>query len=177
MLGRGGRILQACAAGNRCGALFTRVQNQNFEFSIMPGRPSTPTNILKLRGTARKCRLERRRGELALPPAVLLPPAFLPPEAIAEWERVTSLSKYAKALTEADRPTLALYCGLHAEWEKSFLPGKKGKPMQTSRMALYMNVAGKLGMNPSDRVRVHVPAEEKPENKFAQITSGSQPHR
>jgi phage terminase small subunit len=152
------------------------VQNQNFDFFDMPGRPPKPTSILKLQGTAQKCRIARRRGELELPRAVLLPPAFLPPEAIAEWERVVSISQYSKALTEADRPTLALYCGLHAEWMDSFLPrvdfeGKAlpPRPMQTSRMALYMNIAGKLGMNPSDRVKVHVPTEEKPANKFAKL--------
>ena len=135
----------------------------------MPGRPPKPTAIHVVQGTAQKCRIKKRKGELELKAAIPAPPKFLPIAGRREWERVTSLSQYARALTEADRATLATYCGLYAEWAKSF--GRKGVPMQTSRMALFMNVAGKLGMNPSDRVKVHVPAEEKPTNKFAKLGS------
>ena len=137
----------------------------------MPGRPPKPASIHILQGTAQKCRMAKRKGELAPGGAIPGPPAFLPPEALAEWERVISMSQYAKALTAADLPTLAMYCGLYAEWERSFRPNEEGEfhPMQTSRLALLMNIAGKLGMNPSDRVKVHVPAEEKPLNKFAKL--------
>lgn len=79
------------------------------------------------------------------------------------------MSKYAKALTEADRATLAVYCGLYAEWERSF--EHEAIPMQTARMTLFMGIAGKLGMNPSDRVKVHLPTEEKPANKFSKLGS------
>lgn len=135
----------------------------------MPGRPPKPTAIHLLQGTAQKCRLKSREGELVLDASMPGPPACLSPAALVEWGRVTSLAKYAKVLTPADRASIAMYCGLYAEWEASMSPG--GNPMQTSRMALMMNIAGKLGMNPSDRVRVHVPVEEKSTNRFAKLGS------
>lgn len=135
----------------------------------MAGRPPKPTSIHAVQGTARKSRIAARNGELVLDTGMPAPPDFLPPDALVEWGRVTSMSKYARALTGADRATLAMYCGLYAEWASSFKPG--ADPMLTSRMALFMNIAGKLGMNPSDRVKVHVPLEEKPANRFAQLGS------
>jgi hypothetical protein len=41
--------------------------------------------------------------------------------------------------------------------------------MQTSRMALLGNLAGKFGMTPSERAKIQMPEEEKPTNKFAAL--------
>jgi len=45
-----------------------------------------------------------------------------------------------------------------------------GQEMQTSRMALFGNLAGKFGMTPSERAKVHMPAEENTgRNRFAEL--------
>jgi phage terminase small subunit len=132
----------------------------------MPGRPRKPKKIHELQGTAQKCRMESRAGELELPVESPVPPSFLSPVALEEWNRVCALGGYAKVLNPVDRGPLTLYCVLWAELVQS---QDTGEPMQTSRMALYSNLAGKFGMNPSERTKVHMPEQKKPANKFAAL--------
>lgn len=131
----------------------------------MPGRPPKPTSVLKTQGTARKHRHAQRR-DLELGGELPQPPEFLGEVAREEWHRVCTIGKYAKALSPADRGPLTLYCVLWAELVASQATGSE---MQTSRMALYGNLAGKFGMTPSDRAKIQMPEEEKPANKFAQL--------
>lgn len=143
----------------------------------MPGRPPKPTAIHLLQGTAQKCRIDARKGELLLPGGMPEAPDWMPAEAQREWGRITSISKYAKCLTEADRGTLTMYCLQWAALKASVagveMPdGSMSFPqMQTSEKALMMNIAAKLGMNPSDRVKIRMPEEPKAVNKFAGIGS------
>lgn len=131
----------------------------------MPGRPPKPTSVLKLQGTARKDR-HAKRQDLELGGELPQPPAFLSAPELEEWNRVCTIGRYAKALSPADRGPLTFYCGLWAEYIAS---KKTGEPMQTSRMALFVNIASKFGMDPSDRAKIQMPAEEKPLNKFAAL--------
>src|SRR5690242_7496723 len=110
----------------------------------MPGRPRKPTAVLKAQGTMRKHRHENRR-DLELGGELPQPPEFLGEVAREEWHRVCTIGKYAKALSPADRGPLTLYCVLWAELVASQATRQE---MQTSRMALYMNIAAKFGMDP-----------------------------
>lgn len=132
----------------------------------MPGRPPKPTKVLKTQGTARKDR-HAKRSDLQLSGELPQPPEFLTEIAREEWFRVCSIGKYAKALSPADRGPLAMYCIL---WAELVVSQTTGQEMQTSRMALYANLAGKFGMNPSERAKIHLPEDEKPANKFASLS-------
>ena len=124
----------------------------------MPGRPRKPTALLKLQGTLRKHR-HGDRQDLELGGELPEPPEFLSDIAREEWHRVCTIGKYAKALSPADRGPLTLYCLL---WAELVACQATGQEMQTSRMALFGNLAGKFGMTPSERAKVQlVSAEEK----------------
>jgi len=132
----------------------------------MPGRPRKPTALLKLQGTFRKGR-HAYRQDLELGGELPEPPEFLSEVAREEWDRVCTIGRYSKALSPADRGPLTLYCILWAELVAS---QHTGETMQSSRMALLANLAGKFGMTPSERAKVQVPAEEKTgRNPFAEL--------
>src|SRR6516164_10617806 len=131
----------------------------------MPGRPPKPTKLLKLQGTARKDR-HAKRNDMDLGGDLPQPPAFLGGPALEEWVRVCTIGKYAKALSHADRGPLTIYCLL---WAELVVSQANGHEMQTSRMALLGNLAGKFGMTPSERAKIQMPEEEKPRNKFAAL--------
>ena len=130
------------------------------------GKSPVPTEIQKLRGTARKHRLAKRSGELQLKPNFPEPPDDLPAAAWEEWERIRNESKYASVLTGADRQILILYCTLSAEYNAGV--SGKGQPMHTSRIAQLRAICSDLGMTPPSRVRIQLP-EEKKRNKFEQL--------
>lgn len=138
----------------------------------MPGRPRKPKEIHELEGTAQKCRMEPRANELELPAEAPEPPDFLCPVAVEEWRRVCAIGRYAKVLSPADRGPLTLYCVLWAELVRA---QEIGGEMQTSRLALFSNLAGKFGMNPSERSKVQMPGEKKAANKFAALSEAPQP--
>lgn len=94
------------------------------------------------------------------------PPEFLSETAREEWIRVCTVGKYAKVLSPADRGPLTIYCLLWAEIQAGAMTGQE---VQTSRLALFANVAGKFGMNPSERAKIQMPEDEKPKNKFAEL--------
>ena len=131
-------------------------------------RSPIPTEVLKLRGTARKHRIAKRAGELQLTPNFPEPPNDLPAEALAEWARIKSESQYATVLTGADRQVMILYTTLSAEYNAGACG--KAEPMQTSRVAQLRALCGDLGMTPPSRSRIQPPGEKKRENKFASLS-------
>lgn len=137
----------------------------------MPGRPPKPTSLHIVQGTARKKRMEARKGELVLEAAMPAAPDWMPAEAQREWGRVTSLSKYVRALSEVDRAMLVTYCLIWAEIADHVRATGSSIGIQSARLTVFSNIAAKLGMNPSDRVKIRVPDEDKPANKFAALGS------
>lgn len=133
----------------------------------MAGRPRKPTQVLKIRGTAQNCRLKSqgREDELVVGGGFPDPPSWLDPLAIEEWERVRRISDYASAIKESDFAVMCLYCDLFAAFRKD------RKRFSFSAAQLLASLAGKLGMTPADRSKVHVGKSEKKENPFAQFRS------
>lgn len=132
----------------------------------MPGRPRKPTAVLKTQGTARKDR-HAKRHDLEMGGELPQPPDFLNDIARVEWLRVCTIGKYSKALSPADRGPLTLYCLLWSEIQASATAGQE---MQASRLALFSNLAGKFGMNPSERAKIQMPEDEKPANRFSRLS-------
>jgi phage terminase small subunit len=133
----------------------------------MPGRRPIPTKIHMLQGTAQKCRMEKRAGELILDNALPDAPDWMPPEAQREWGRLTSESQYAKVLAKVDRGMLTAYCIL---WSR-FVDGETGKEkrMTPTELMVMVNLGAKLGLNPCDRVKLKLPEQARKQSKFAAL--------
>jgi P27 family predicted phage terminase small subunit len=75
------------------------------------GRKPKPTAALKLAGGFRA---DRRLGDEPEPEVCIPdPPKFLRGEALAEWDRITTLLVELQCISRLDRATLAAYC---VEW-------------------------------------------------------------
>lgn len=135
----------------------------------MPGRPAIPTHVHAVKGTASKRLLRKRAGVPAVTTPLSDPPAWLPPGAKAEWDRVLAISGYSKAITEADRGGLITYCLLWDEIRTAVERDGNSTEVPASRLTVFASLAGKFGMTPSDRVKVRVPEEAKPTNKFSRL--------
>jgi len=138
----------------------------------MPGRPPKPTALHVVQGTARKCRMEKRSGELLLDPAAMPEaPAWMPAEARIEWDRLMSIPKYSKALSPADRGMLVTYCLIWDEIKRAVENYGGSENIQSARLTAFASIGAKLGLNPSDRVKLRTPEEPKQQNKFAKLGS------
>jgi phage terminase small subunit len=133
----------------------------------MPGRPRTPTKILKLKGTARKDR-HGKRNDLDLDNEVPSAPDYFGPDALEEWHSLVTDSQYSRVLARVDRGMMELYCALRAEFRQHL---RKGTEMPASRMTVMSNVASKLGLNPSDRTRINIPQQPEADDEFAKLAA------
>jgi phage terminase small subunit len=120
----------------------------------MGGRPPKPTALHVIQGTYRPSRMKRRAREPVPIGSIADPPDWLLPEAKRIWREVVAGYGDSRVLTSLDGPMLAVYSQMAArmiEGEKS------GTPVTASWIAAMANIGGKLGLNPSDRVRLQVP--------------------
>ena len=128
----------------------------------MPGRPRKPTKLLEIQGTRRNDR-HGKRSDATLQNEVPEPPNWLGAEARAEWDRLTGHSQYRRALTLIDRGMLAVYCDLWGRYVEGVGAEKRLTPTETM---VLVNLAAKLGLNPSDRAKISMPAPEKPQSPW-----------
>jgi phage terminase small subunit len=63
---------------------------------------------------------------------------------------------------------LELYCALRAEFRVHV---RKGTEMQAARLMVMMNVAGKLGLNPSDRTKVCIAKKPQEKDEWAEFAA------
>ena len=108
----------------------------------MAGRPSTPSNILRLNGTYRQ---DRHANWLPDPGDPVGPAPSTPAAARRAWKEVAVTAPW---LTVADRPTLEALCRLLAEARADF------GTMSAARIAILVSTAGKLGFSPVERARL-----------------------
>lgn len=139
----------------------------------MPGRPRKPLKLLKLQGTSRKDR-HGGRQDLDLDNDPPEPPDYFGEDALAEWYTLVNDSQYSTVLAQVDRGMMELYCALRAEFKRHL---RAGTEMQSSRMMVMANVAGKLGLNPSDRTKVAVPKQPEPDDEWAEFAAGCRSNR
>lgn len=136
----------------------------------MPGRPPKPTAIHIVQGTLRPDRHADRAREVQSDPGMPDPPDWLLPGALVMWGRIMSDSRYVMALRRSHWEMIVLYCQLYARWEEA---EKSGKPLPIMHMVALSNLGAKLGRNPSDQAKVHVPEEVKPANGWEKLKAGS----
>ena len=135
----------------------------------MPGRPPTPLKILEIRGTVEKKRHAKRKTALNASGGFPEPPGWLKGEGLALWTRLKEAGEYRGVIGQQDFVLLCLLCRLWNEFHFSLEP--RADLMQTSRMALLINLGGKFGMNPSDRQKIQAPKTEKPDDPWEQLAN------
>lgn len=135
----------------------------------MPGRPPKPTKLHLLQGTYEPSRhADRNEPEPSGP--LPGPPAFLKGEARAEWKRVVAAMGATGVYTAADRALLTVHCQMWARFvEREFGQGAEG--CSANFLIAFANIAGKLGLTPSDRVKLRSGKSEQPESPFAALKS------
>ena len=87
-------------------------------------------------------------------------PEWLVPEARAEWDRVVEVYAEAGVVTPLDRAMLATFCQL---WGR-FVEAERSEPyapVPVSHVVSMANIANRLGLDPSGRVKL--PVQEKPD--------------
>lgn len=121
-------------------------------------RPRTPTPILELRGAFDK-NPNRRRPSEPKPEPLGDPPDHLHDQARQAWVEIVSVSP-AGVLGSMDRPLLEIASNL--------LAAHRNNPSETKGLSILISCLSKLGMSPTDRSKVVVVEDEKP-NKWAYI--------
>ena len=117
--------------------------------------------IAQLRGSY-KANPQRRRPPAPEPePGVGAPPETLSQSAQLVWHELVGISAPG-VLTKSDRPTLELTALLLDEFRQS------EEPFITSRLGRLESLLSRLGLSPTDRARVAVPARPEP-NPFDEL--------
>jgi len=125
-------------------------------------RPRTPTNILRLRGSAPKKnpgRLRERENEPVEERPLGPPPKALTPKQRQAWKELADNS-VPGVLGKADRHAVEIAACLLAEV-------RGGEPTATIYAQLLRSLS-MLGMSPADRSKVQLPAKPK-HNPFADL--------
>jgi len=119
--------------------------------------PRVPTNLLRLRGAAKKnpARMKLRENE-AIPKAALgNPPKHLSKDERKCWRELTGMAPYG-VVSDCDAWEVEIASCLMAEYRRSRLD------IPAARLNLLHSILGRFGFTPADRSRVSVP---KPEEK------------
>jgi P27 family predicted phage terminase small subunit len=148
------------------------------------GRPPKPSKLRILEGNRSRTPINDREPQPTS--GVESRPEWLCPEAKREWVRLVGELSALGLLSKVDRGTLAAYCqcwGMYVGAVKDIeangisVVTESGYPVPRSEVALMVKMldkmatfGGKLGLSPSDRVRLAVP--EKPHDDLEQMMRG-----
>jgi P27 family predicted phage terminase small subunit len=150
------------------------------------GRPQTPTNILKLKGSDKKdpARMKDRN-----PPepkkGIPKPPQWLNPNAKKAFRELAKITDGMNVLTMADSATLALICDAYADYLDAkklvdtdglvyTVTNREGQTMMKANPAATIKAdawrrvmagLGKFGLSPVEREKINI-TKPKSKNKF-----------
>ena len=124
----------------------------------MPGRPRTPTNILKLRGADKNHpeRFKERENEPVNTNPIGKPPSYLDRKEKAVFRWIVKES-VAGVLGEADRMAVSIASRLMHGFMESKLTG--------TELTQLNKLLGQFGMLSADRSKISLPGQEK-KNRF-----------
>lgn len=135
------------------------------------GRPTTPNEIKKLRGTLRPDRLPKTDLRATTKQGEIEPPTDLAEQGLAFWEMAWRLSWISST---SDRTLVAITCQNLDEREslrEALLSNPDDRRIRTSLREVEKQILtnlGLLGFTPSDRSRLGV-AEVKKESKLEEL--------
>lgn len=131
----------------------------------MPGRPPTPFEIHKGRGTDRARVKQREENKLRLEPGNIgEAPQWFNDFQRAEWDRVTTHHELRMVLSAADRPVLEHHCILY---ERMVQDVKNERPMTASERQCFHSIQMQLGWTPASRSKVVAPEAPKKDSQWA----------
>lgn len=116
------------------------------------GPKPKPTELHLVQGTYRPERHEDQAENEPKPEGKLEKPKYLKGRAARVWDRIAPKLEW---LTEVDSDTLALWCGLQAEYESNLAD------MPSSRISQIRVLAAELGMTASGRARIGASGKPK----------------
>jgi len=109
-----------------------------------------PTNIKKLRGTARKHRTND--AEPVFPTGNLPePPSWLKGHGLNEWDRIKGPLQNIGVVTDMDYTTLVVYCKMFGEFVEAV---EAKESLTASKLMAIKAYASDLGITPASRSRV-----------------------
>lgn len=140
----------------------------------MAGRPPKPTAVLKLQGTAEPGRIAKRGVELKTEPGFPDAPDWLTKAAKLEWDYIRE-THAAGVITRVDCSSLAVYCQMLGR----YIDSERAVPyvmLPASFISTMNSLGGKLGLEPSSRVRLGSPntpeKDDSPWEQFSVIDGG-----
>jgi len=116
-----------------------------------------------------KKRHAKRRTALAPAGGFPDPPEWLEGDGLALWNRLREAGEYRGVIGQQDFVMLSILCQLWGEFLDSVKPRRKSMPV--SRLMTLSNLAGKFGMNPSDRQKIQAPKVEKPDDPWEKLAN------
>jgi phage terminase small subunit len=131
----------------------------------MPGRPPKPKRLLQIQGTLKAERHGAPETWFDLPPEVPKPPDWLKGDALKRWLEVCADPIYSKVLASLDAGALLAHC---VAFEKVSTKYQRGEEVLAADLAALRNTCSMLGLSPSDRARISLPAQPKV-NKWAEF--------
>ena len=130
------------------------------------GRPRTPTALKLVKGTAQKCRTNKK--EPKYPPGLGKPPADLSDEARKFWEEYAPRLA-AGVATIVDRAAWQCVCETWGELARKRKDPEAGiHTIDTIERRLWMGL-GKFGLTPADRSKVIGAGEKEKEDPWGEI--------
>lgn len=131
----------------------------------MAGRPPTPPEILKLRGTFRKDR-HAERDDVAQPDGRVEQPGNLDSLGLRMWATIRDKLIPLGYLTGADQPMVDLCCRLWSLLQNAMAAAQLDPSDKDARASVvayssqWLACAGKVGLSPQDRLKL-APATSK----------------
>lgn len=123
----------------------------------MAGRPRTPTNILKLNGSAKRHpeRMKERENEPVNTQPIGEPPEFLTDVEKSAFNEIVNIS-ITGVLGQADRISVERAAVLLCKCR-----GLSDAPASYSEQAQLYKYLGQFGMLPADRSKISIPKKKK----------------
>jgi len=148
-------------------------------------RPTKPTALKILQGTARKDRInsDEPQYDIEIPE----PPQEVKGRALAEWNRISPLLDSMRLISHADRAALAAYCIYYADFQNAVehiaehgqtVESPNGYPIASPYIAIRNKSAelmrkyiNEFGLSPASRGKVSAGKQKEKENPFAKLSA------
>jgi len=146
------------------------------------GLTPVPTNLKLIKGTARKCRLNKKEPKPRTN-AIRRPPN-LTDEAAKLWPKICRELKACGVMTNLDVVALGMFCEVYARWNHATEKCKSGLLIKTTMgvytQSPYLDIADKcfdqmrkmlieFGMTPASRTKVQAVTDDKKDDPWEQF--------
>ena len=133
----------------------------------MPGRPSIPIEIARLKGRVTADKQRKADAALQKPDSPIgEAPEWFTPRMLAEWNRITKDPEVSLTLAADCRPTLIHHCVLTERLEQD---ARGERLMTASERQTYNSIQMQLGATPAARSKVPRAEKKKADDPWAKF--------